>query len=130
MREKLNVFLDQMMPPRMNANQNSNHISYVGDIDCSSNVLNTLNLVDLIGERSPYIFSIMKLGRNFLRLDADHWHNDCEYQAAKKTVNNTLVCVNDATERVISNCKRKYKSQRCRKESSFRQNITFTYFDS
>lgn len=128
-KEKLNVFLGQVMPPRMNSNQNSNHISYLGKIDCSSNVLNTLNLVDLIGERSPYIFSIMKLGRNFLRFDADQWDNDCEYQAARKTINDAIVCVNDATERVISNCKREYKSQRCRKESSFRQNITLTYFD-
>lgn len=130
MREKLNVFLDQVMPPRMNSNRNSNHISYNNTIDSSSNVINTLNLVDLIGERSPYIFSIMKLSRNFLHLDADQWDNDCEYRAAKKTINDAIVCVNDGTERVISNCKRKYKSQRCRKESSFRQNITFTYFDS
>lgn len=72
----------------------------------------------------------MNFGRNFLRLNANQWDSDFEYQAAKKTINNTVVCVNDATERVISNCKKKYNSQRCRKESSFRQNITFTYFNS
>ena len=55
--------------------------------------------------------------------DANEWKKQPSYISAKKTVQNALICINDASERVISNSKVKFNKQRCRKESSFRQNM-------
>lgn len=65
----------------------------------------------------------MNLPHNFLRSDAREWDTTIEYNKAKETIENALICINDASERVISNCKSKFNKQRCRKRTTFQQNM-------
>lgn len=104
-------------------NQICNHIAYCsgrtdGDYDWSS-----ISVIDLVGDRSQFFFDTLNLPRSFLRLDASQWKINRDYIRAKQNVQNALMCINDGSERVISNCKNKFNKQRCRKETSFRQNI-------
>lgn len=120
MREKINEFVGQTIPPRNYSGQ-SNHIAYTGDTNTSNR--NDFNLKNLFGERSLFLFQTMNLCYDFLEMDVTEWKNNYSYQMAKRAITDTLICVNDVTERVISNGKSKYKKQRCRNEQSFRRNI-------
>lgn len=72
----------------------------------------------------------MNLPREFLRLDSNEWKTNNDYNKAKNIVQKALICVNDGSERVIANCKSKFNKQRCRNETSFRQNMLSLHFDS
>lgn len=124
MREKLNVSEDAEIPIRqIDQNEFSNYINYSAGVNKPNYNWNSMSVVDLIGVRSNFFFNTLNINRDFLKLDASAWNKNRSYKEAKKTIENALVCVNDASERVISNCKRKFKHQRCRKENTFRQNI-------
>lgn len=84
---------------------------------------NSKHMIDLIDERSHFFFKSMNISRTFLRINSSEWESNDEYAQAKKTIQSALICINDASERVISTCKFKLRRQRCRKESTFRQNI-------
>lgn len=122
MREKMNELIGQEIPQRNYSGQ-SNHIAYTGDTNTSNRNESAFNLKNLIGERSLFLFQTMNLCYDFLETDAAEWSYNNSYQTAKRTINNALLCVNDVTERVISNGKSKYKKQRCRSEQSFHRNI-------
>lgn len=101
----------------------SNHIAYCDGIDDHSYDWQSKRVSDLIGDRSQFFFDTMNLPRNFLMSDASVWNKNNEYISAKQTVQNALICINDASERVISNSKAKFNRQRCRKETTFQQNM-------
>lgn len=112
------------MPPRLiELNQLSNHIAYTDGMNNSNYDWNHLRIVDLIGERSMFFFDALGINRDFLRVDAKQWSKRRDYNSVKKVIQETLICTNDGSERVISKCKIKCKRQRCRKECTFRQNI-------
>lgn len=71
----------------------------------------------------------MNLPRGFLNRNADEWLLNKDYQNAKKIIKNALVCINDTSERVISKCKSKFNKQRCRNETTFRQNILSSHLN-
>lgn len=119
MRQKMNELIGQEIPPR-NYSSHSNHIAYSGDTNPNDS---EFNLKNLIGERSLFLFQTMNLCYIFLETDAAEWKNSNSYRMAKRAITDALICVNDVTERVISNGKSKYKKQRCRNEQSFRRNI-------
>lgn len=120
---KLLSSFDKILPPR---NMKRNHISY---IDINDENWRSKSIVDLIGDRSRYFFDIMNLHRNFLNIDSSGWESNRDYMHAKNIVQGALVCVNDGSERVVSNCKNKLQKQRCRKESTFQQNILNLQFN-
>lgn len=117
---KLKEFTAHPLPQR---DTNLNHIQFVDEIDNWRSV----KLVDLIGERSPYMFQLMELQTSFLDLDASEWETNQCYLMAKNTIENALICVNDCTERAISKCKWKNRRQRCRNKVSFRRNMIQSY---
>lgn len=80
-------------------------------------------IADFVGDRSNFFFEALNLPRNFLRLNANEWNKNHEYIHAKNIVQSSLICINDGSERVISNCKNKFNKQRCRKETTFQQNM-------
>lgn len=122
--EKLISTRDKIMPTRRLDGRNvSNHILYSDGIIDENLDWSSRNVTDFIGDRSNFFFDAMDLPRNFLRLSAREWNKDRDYVRAKKIVQNTLICINDASERVISKCKNKFSKQRCRRESTFRQNM-------
>lgn len=115
---------DKIMPLRQfSKSRRTNQVAYSDGIDDRNHDWNSKCVADLIGDRSAFFFDTMNLPARFLRLDASVWNENPDYVNAKKTVENALICINDASERVISNCKSKFNKQRCRKESSFRQNM-------
>lgn len=118
--EKLRLAQDDMIPTRKhNGNDPSNHIAL-------SEIImdwNTKSVADLIGERSNFFLDAMNLPRSFLTSDASEWSQNRDFLIARETVMKSLICINDGSERVISNCKSKLSKQRCRKESTFRQNM-------
>lgn len=118
--ENLRASFDDILPLR-NGNQGSNHILFHHDDE--DNDWEQLSLSDLIGIRSHFFFQSMNLPLGFLNIDANEWKINKDYKNAKKIVENSLICINDASERVISKCKSKFSKQRCRKEITFRQNI-------
>lgn len=120
--QKLSLIQNEVMPLRRR-HERSNQIAYSDGIGDRNHDWNSKCIADLIGDRSQYFFDIMNLPRNFLRLDASEWNRNPDYINAKKIAENALICINDTSERVISNCKSKFNKQRCRKESSFRQNM-------
>lgn len=122
MRQKMYELIGQEIPPRNHSSQ-SNHIAYNGDINTANRNESAFNLKNLIGQRSLFLFQTMNLCYNFLETNATEWKNNNSYQIAKRAIADALICVNDVTERVISNGKSKYKKQRCRNEQSFRRNI-------
>lgn len=120
--EKMCVALDKTMPQRRMIPP-SNDISFsegIGDVDYD---WSSKTVANLIGDRSPFLFHIMNLPCEFLRQDSREWKKLNDYNHAKKTIQNALICINDGSERVISNCKNKFQKQRCRKETTFRQNL-------
>lgn len=107
-----------------------NHLAYHTGREDENFDWSSISVTDLIGKRSNFFFDVMNLPRNFLRLDASQWSKDREYKRAKNVIQKSLICVNDGSERVISNCKSKFSKQRCRKEDSFRQNMLNLYLDA
>lgn len=118
--EKLRATFDDL--PIRNDNRGSNHVAFHYDDDENYD-WERLSLFDLIDARSNFFFQTMNLPRGFLNRNANEWVLNKDYQNAKKIVENSLVCINDASERVISQCKNKFNKQRCRNENTFRQNI-------
>lgn len=108
---------------------NSNHISFKDGTDTEDYDWSSICIVDLIGDRSHFFFDTMNLPRNFLSIDSSEWEYNPEYIQGKKIVENALICINDGSERVVSNCKNKLQKQRCRKESTFQQNILNLQFN-
>lgn len=121
--EKLVATFDKIMPPRGLNASNSNHIAYNDGNHDQNHDWRAKSVADFIGNRSLFFFEVMNLPRNFLRSDANGWKRNREYISAKRNIKRALICINDASERVISNCKNKFSKQRCRKESTFRQNM-------
>lgn len=119
--EKLRASFDEILPLR-NENQGNNHVAFHDD-DLEDYDWERLSLSDLIGVRSHFFFQSMDLPWGFLNRNAVDWKLNKDYKNAKKIVENSLVCINDASERVISKCKSKFNKQRCKKETTFRQNI-------
>lgn len=117
---KLKEYLAEPIPPR---DINANHIRLVDPI----NDWQRTRVVDLIGERSPYLFRLFNLQMAFLNVDANNWNTDKGYIDAKKTIEESLICVNDSVERAISKCKTKCKRQRCRNDISFSRNLIQSY---
>lgn len=83
----------------------------------------SMRIHDLIGERSLFLFESLEISIDFLENDAEIWSDDLEYIQAKEKISNTLVCINDTSERMISLCKTKNRNQRCRNEDSFRRSL-------
>lgn len=125
--KKLCMTADKIMPLR---NLRSNHISFAEDIDYENYDWSSKSVIDLVGGRSHFFFDIMNLPKNFLRVNASQWENNDSYNKAKQIIQDALICINDGSERVISNCKNKLQKQRCRKESTFRQNILNLHINS
>lgn len=104
----------------------SNHTEYTAEITFSN--VHELNIMQLIGERSHYLFQIMKIRTNFLHCDAESWPTNNEYLNARYMISKTLVCVNDNSERVFSASKHRISRQRCRNENSFRRSMLATSY--
>lgn len=107
-----------------------NDIAYTKSIGDDEYDWSSISLIDLIDDRSHFFFDVMNLPRNFLRLNANEWKRDEGYNKAMEIVQSTLICINDGSERVISNCKNKFSKQRCKKETSFRQNMLNLHINS
>lgn len=119
--DKLRASFNEVLPLR-NHSRTSNHVALSYD-ENEDYDWEQLSLSDFIGVRSQYFFHTMNLPRDFLNINANEWKLNKNYNNAKKIVENSLVCINDASERVIASCKNKFNKQRCRKEVTFRQNI-------
>lgn len=124
---KLLSAVDNIVPARSTDN---NHISFKQGIDNENFDWSSKSIVDFIGDRSHFFFDIMNLSRNFLSIDSSNWEYNCDYVRAKEMIEGALICINDGSERVVSNCKNKLQKQRCRKESTFQQNIYNLQFNS
>lgn len=120
--EELLSMANNIMPAR-NDSPSSNALAYNTGRNNDNYDWGSISVTDLIGHRSHFLFDVMNLPRNFLRLNASEWKTNKDYNSAKQIIQNALICVNDCSERVISNCKNKFNRQRCRKEDSFRQNM-------
>lgn len=125
--EKLNQIDNINLPERrIGSNQTSNHIEYTEEIRFSQ--VHELDISQFIGERSHYLFNIMKITTNFLHSDAESWPTNNEYLHARNVISKTLICVNDNSERVFSASKHRINRQRCRNESSFRRSMLATSY--
>ena len=62
--------------------------------------MNSLELVNFIGQDSWKLFDLLKIGTTFLELPASEWSRDAEYLRAKEVID-TLNVVNDAAERGV-----------------------------
>lgn len=124
---KLLLAVDKIVPARKN---DKNHLSFKQGFDIENYNWSSKSIVDLIGDRSHFFFDIMNLPRNFLSIDSNDWESNCDYIRAKEKIEGALICINDGSERVVSNCKNKLQKQRCRKESTFQQNIYNLQFNS
>lgn len=114
------------MPHQLpNRNLSLNHVKFIE----SDNIVDwrTMQIVDFVGERSLHLFQILDISTHFLRINASQWAVNAEYLSAREKIEASLVCVNDATERVISTCKSKYKKQRFKNEVSFRRSMYENY---
>lgn len=100
-------------------NYESNHIKFNDFVEN----WHMKQIADFIGDRSLYIFQLFDISMEFLDLDAIQWITNPTFLNAKLKISAALVCVNDATERVISTCKYKYKRQRCKNEESFHRSM-------
>lgn len=120
--EKLCLTSENIVPER-SLDQLSNHISFNEAMNKENYDWSSKRVIDLIDERSHFFFDSMNLPRTFLRMDSSEWESNCDYVKAKETIQGALICINDGSERIVSNCKYKLQRQRCRKESTFRQNI-------
>lgn len=119
-----NIMAKKMQEKPMSARDDrhvSNHLAFI--VDDARYDWSSKQISDFIGDRSIFFFDVMNLPREFLNLDATEWNTKLPYTKAKKIVQSTLICVNDASERVISNSKSKFNKQRCRNETTFRQNM-------
>lgn len=124
MAEKLLLAEGKAMPQRNISVRNiSNHIAYNEGNNTENYDWGSKNIVDFIGDRSNFFFDAMNLPRSFLRLHANEWNKNYGYIRAKCIIQRSLICINDASERVISNCKSKLMKQRCKKEKTFQQNM-------
>lgn len=119
--EKLCSTAERIAPRE--TNQLSNHTSFDEALNDANYDWSSKRVIDLIGERSLFFFDTMNLPRGFLSIDAGEWDTSRDYMRAREIVQSALVCINDGSERVVSNSKYKLQRQRCRKESTFRQNI-------
>lgn len=127
MASKMLETLSEGTRPRRN---NGNDIAYCESIGDENFNWKLIDIFNLVGDRSHFFFDIMNLPREFLRLDSNEWKTNNDYNKAKNIVQKALICVNDGSERVIANCKSKFNKQRCRNETSFRQNMLSLHFDS
>lgn len=110
-----------------NRNLRLNHVKFneYDDIDDWG----IMQLVDFVGDRSLHLFQILDIPMHFLSINASQWTVNAEYLSAKDKIEAALVCVNDATERVISTCKSKYKKQRFKNDVSFRRSMYENYIN-
>lgn len=108
--------LNEDIPER---NLRLNHIKY------NENVSDWRNkqLIDFVGPRSLFLFQTLEISQEFLVDDANDWSTNASYLNAKSKISSSLICVNDATERVISTSKYKYKRQRCKNDNSFNRSM-------
>lgn len=116
------LLLGETLPVRI-LSQMSNHISFNEGLDNPNYDWNSLKPIDLINGRSRFFFDSMNLPRSFLQVDSMQWESNADYVHAERIIQNSLICINDGSERVISNSKYKLQRQRCRTETTFRQNI-------
>lgn len=110
---------NKQMPARRNTS--SNHIKF-SDGNESTDWL-SMEVHNLIGDRSPFLFKALNISTSFLEIHPEAWKDDTDYIRAKKQISETLVSINDNSERIISLCKAKNKQQRCRNENSFRRSL-------
>lgn len=108
--------LNEDIPGR---NLRSNHFKYNETV---SDWRNT-ELIDFVGPHSLFLFQTLEIPQDFLVDDANDWSTNASYLNAKSTISSNLICVNDATERVISTCKYKYKRQRCKNDNLFNRSM-------
>lgn len=111
------------LPPRR---AESNHIMYLESIEFGN--IN-LSVPQLTGERSHYLFNIMKIPTSFLNCDASEWNTNRDYLHAKNTISKTLTCINDNSERVVSASKSNIRKQRSKNNDSFRRSMFSTSYD-
>lgn len=124
--QQKNIMAEKLLNNQMVARDyrySSNHLAFSVDEDEETYDWSSKQISDFIGERSRFFFEVMDLPRDFLNVDASEWNTNLTYIRARKIIQSTLICVNDTSERVISNSKSKFNKQRCRNENTFRQNI-------
>lgn len=120
--DDLFAIMNEPIPDRqIDGNELSNCIKYLAGNENTD--WRTIQVHDLIGKRSLFLFNALNLSVGFLEIDAALWARDDEYIEAKKKISNTLICTNENSERMISLCKVKNKNQRCRSENSFRRSL-------
>lgn len=117
---------NNLPPRRIGPRQISNHIQYSEEIEFGE--CDQLNISQFIGERSHYLFNVMKIKTNFLQCPAELWPTDIEYLHAKNVISKTLVCVNDNSERAFSASKHRLNRQRCRNNDSYRRSMFATSY--
>lgn len=129
--EKNEVTAKLLKMPRQLPERNlrSDHIKFNEFAD-QHHCRRTKQIVDFVGERSLFLFQILDIPIHFLKKDAIQCAVDADFLSAKEKIQASLVCVNDATERVISICKSKYKKQRCKNENSFRRSMYENYLSN
>lgn len=124
MAERLVLAEGKAMPQREISVRNiSNHIAYTEGNNYENLDWSSKNIVDFVGGRSNFFFHAMNLPRSFSRLSPNEWNKNHDYIRAKRIVQSSLICINDASERVVANSKNKLLKQRCKKEETFQRNM-------
>lgn len=98
-RLKLINMENQEMPPRLINSNQTNHIAYTNGVNNSNHDWSRLRIVDLIGERSMFLFHALGINCDFLEVDAIQWSKRKDYNSIRKVIHEALICINECTFR-------------------------------